>query len=162
MEHLFAGWRAQFVTGGERASGCVFCTIGAESGEDDRHYVVARGEASFVVLNLYPYTSGHLMVVPRAHIGDLAGLSGPLVEEMLGLVRSAHDALQAAYQPEGVNIGMNLGRAAGAGIVEHVHIHLVPRWSGDANFMSTLAETRVLPETLSDTMAKLRAHWPPG
>jgi ATP adenylyltransferase len=100
------------------------------------------------------------MVVPRAHVGGLAGLEGPLAQEMLGLVRRAHDALEAAYRPEGINIGMNLGRAAGAGIAEHVHVHLVPRWSGDANFMSTIAETRVLPETLSDTLAKLRDHWP--
>ena len=160
MEHLFAGWRAQFVTGGERPPGCVFCTIGDEIDHDDQHYVVARGSMSFVVLNLYPYTSGHLMVVQRAHIGGLVGLEGPLAQEMLGLVRRAHDALEAAYRPEGINIGMNLGRAAGAGIAEHVHVHLVPRWSGDANFMSTIAETRVLPETLSDTLAKLRDHWP--
>ncbi|WP_298209485.1 HIT domain-containing protein [Ferrimicrobium sp.] len=160
MDHLFAGWRAQFVAGEDRPLGCVFCSIAAERAKDDQHYVVARGTACFVVLNLYPYTSGHLMVVPNAHIGGLAGLRGEVGSEMLDFVGAAHDALQGAYRPEGVNIGMNLGRAAGAGIAEHVHVHLVPRWSGDANFMSTLAETRVLPETLSDSLLKLREHWP--
>jgi ATP adenylyltransferase len=160
MEHLFAGWRAQFVAGGERPVDCVFCTIGAESENDDSNYVIARGKLSFVVMNLYPYTSGHLMVVPRSHVGGLAGLDEALSHEMQGLVRRSHDALVAAYHPEGINVGMNLGRAAGAGIADHVHVHLVPRWSGDANFMSTIAETRVLPETLSDSLAKLRAHWP--
>jgi len=159
MEHLFAGWRAQFVAGEDRPVGCVFCTIGAEPDHDDAHYVIARGDTCFVVLNLYPYTSGHLMVVPNAHVGDLAGLDGALAEEMWAFIRAAHDALRAAYHPEGINVGMILGRAAGAGIAEHVHVHLVPRWSGDANFMSTLAETRVLPETLSDSLIKLRTHW---
>lgn len=160
MEHLFAGWRAQFVAGTERPLGCVFCSIGAEPDNDDLHYVVARGKLSFVVMNLYPYTSGHLMVVPLAHLGELSGIDGELANEMLGLVRRAHDALVSAYHPEGINVGMNLGRAAGAGIADHVHIHLVPRWSGDANFMSTVAETRVLPETLSDSLVKLRSNWP--
>lgn len=159
MEYLFAGWRAQFVTGTERPAGCVLCAIRDTPEADDAHYVVVRGIHSYVVLNLYPYTSGHMMVVPNLHTGSLPALDHETSAEMGSLVRAAEATLRAAYNPGGINIGINLGRAAGAGIEEHLHVHVVPRWSGDANFMASAANTRVLPEALCDTLTKLRTHW---
>jgi ATP adenylyltransferase len=158
MEHLFAGWRAQFVTGGERPSGCVLCAI-RDTRDDDANYVVARGAHCYVVLNLYPYTSGHMMVVPHRHTGALEEVDAATSVELVRMIRAAEATLRVAYDPGGINIGVNLGRAAGAGIEEHLHVHVVPRWSGDANFMATVANTRVLPEALPDTLAKLRASW---
>lgn len=159
MDHLFAGWRAQFVTGGQRPSGCVLCAIRDARDEDDANYVVARGSHCYVVLNLYPYTSGHMMVVPHRHTGELQEVDPATAAELVTMVMAAEATLRAAYDPGGINIGMNVGRAAGAGIAEHLHVHVLPRWSGDANFMAAVANTRVLPEALPDTLAKLRANW---
>jgi ATP adenylyltransferase len=133
---------------------CVFCdTVRHDEG---RALIVHDGLACFVILNLYPYNSGHLMVVPRRHVGTLAGLTRDEVLELGVLTRRAEMALTEAYQPQGINIGMNLGRPAGAGVIDHVHMHLVPRWTGDTNFMSVVGEVRVLPEELPDTAARLR------
>lgn len=161
LEHVWAGWRAAFVSGASDAAaqGCILCSIGdGVDGADE--LVVARREHAFCVLNLYPYTSGHLMVVPRRHLAEPAGLEPAEAGELWRLVLEAIGALKRAYRPEGVNLGVNLGRAAGAGIADHLHVHVVPRWVGDANFMATAAQTRVLPEALPDTRDRLRAAWP--
>jgi ATP adenylyltransferase len=118
--------------------------------------VVARGEHAFIVLNLYPYNNGHLMVAPNRHVGSLEAAREDELHEMMRLTRLSEMALTEAYKPEGINVGINLGRPAGAGIVDHVHIHLVPRWAGDTNFMSVFGETRVLPESIEDTAARLK------
>lgn len=136
---------------------CVFCEA-AQPAADGRQasLVVGRGTRAFVILNLFPYNNGHLMIVPNRHVGTLAALSAEELTEMMVLTRDAEIALTEAYQPQGINVGINLGRPAGAGIVDHVHIHLVPRWTGDTNFMSVVGETRVLPEEMAATAQRLR------
>jgi ATP adenylyltransferase len=165
LERLWAGWRSEFVTGSPAdgpAPDCVFDAILGSGLPDDETHIVWRHPDGLVIalLNAYPYTSGHLMVMPIRHVGeveDLTGVeSGALWDGMTAAVR----ALRSAYRPEGLNIGINLGRAAGAGIPGHLHVHVVPRWQGDTNFMTVTADTRVLPEALAETDAKLRAAWP--
>jgi len=160
MFRLFSPWRFKYVTG---ASGppdkksCIFCDGAAPAADPERAaLVVARGELAYVVLNLYPYNNGHLMVTPNRHVGSLAAANDAELTEMIRLTRISEMALTEAYKPHGINVGMNLGRPAGAGIVDHVHIHLVPRWDGDTSFITVVGETRVLPETISDTAARLR------
>jgi ATP adenylyltransferase len=143
-----------FVGGGEPV-GCIFCAKTAES-NDEENLILYRGERAFVLLNLYPYNSGHLMVAPYLHTGDLAGLPADVGAEVLSLTQRAVAALTAEYRPDGFNIGMNLGKIAGAGIPDHLHVHVVPRWGGDTNFMPVTAETKVLPETLDQTYRRLR------
>jgi ATP adenylyltransferase len=138
--------------GGE-SSGCIFCQA-SESGRDE--LVLVRGRLAYVILNLYPYNNGHLMVVPRRHVATLHATTADERGELMDLTRHAEMALAEAYQPQGINIGLNLGRPAGAGIVDHLHIHVVPRWSGDTNFMSVIGETRVLPEDLAATKGRLQ------
>ena len=133
---------------------CVFCN--ALQDEAAAELLVAHGTTCFVILNLYPYNSGHLLIVPKRHVGTLADLSSDELGEVGYWSRLAEMALTEAYQPQGINVGMNLGRPAGAGIVDHLHVHLVPRWNGDTNFMSVVAEVRVLPEELPRTAARLR------
>jgi ATP adenylyltransferase len=157
LGRLWAGWRSTYVaSSAEPVDGCVLCGV-LNGGE-----VVRDGERAAVVLNAYPYTSGHVMVMPRRHVGELEELTGDEAAELWGLVKDAVVALKAAYRPGGINVGMNLGRSAGAGIPGHLHVHAVPRWDGDTNFMTTTAGVRVLPEALPDTLAKLRAAWPAG
>ena len=122
--------------------------------------MVARGSGVYVVLNLYPYTAGHLMVVPVGHQPDLEGLTPDIASELIETTQRAVVAVKAAYRPDGINVGMNLGRAAGAGIPGHLHVHVIPRWTGDTNFMTTAAEVRVLPESLTTTLDRLRTAWP--
>jgi ATP adenylyltransferase len=154
MERLWAPWRSAYVTGsGGAPTGCIFCNI-SEPGREA--LVLVRGRVSFVILNLYPYNNGHLMVVPNRHAPDLATLSAEEQAELMRLTRHAEIAITEAYAPHGINIGINLGQAAGAGVLDHLHVHLVPRWNGDTNFMSTIGETRVLPEDLQSSAAKLR------
>jgi ATP adenylyltransferase len=143
------------VTGasGVGATGCVFCTT-SQPGRDD--LVLVRGRVSFVILNLYPYNNGHMMVVPNRHAPNLATLSADEQVELMRLTRHAEIALTEAYSPQGINIGINLGKPAGAGVLDHLHVHLVPRWNGDTNFMTAIANTRVLPEDLAASAAKLR------
>jgi ATP adenylyltransferase len=141
------------VSAASEPAGCIFCAGGAA---DDAALVVYRGDACFVVLNLYPYNSGHLMVVPSRHVGRLADVTPSELAELMGLTRWAEIALTEAYRPHGLNVGMNLGRSAGAGIADHLHIHVVPRWDGDTNFMSVVGDVRVLPEDLRDTAARLK------
>jgi ATP adenylyltransferase len=162
MERLWSPWRLAYVTGtSNAAAACIFCDVSAPgSGPDGREssdaLVVAQGRVCYVILNLYPYNNGHLMVVPRRHFGTLALATTDELSELMLLTRDAEIALTEAYQPQGINVGINLGRPAGAGIVDHVHIHLVPRWTGDTNFMSVVGNTRVLPEELGETVRRLR------
>jgi ATP adenylyltransferase len=132
---------------------CVFCTAATPDSGD---LVVHRGRVAYVILNLYPYNNGHMMVVPNRHIASLEATTAAEREELIRLTRDAEMALTEAYQPQGINIGMNLGRPAGAGVLDHIHIHLVPRWNGDTNFMTVVGETRVLPEDLRATRARLQ------
>lgn len=166
LDRLWAGWRGAYVSGAAGGAGapasqddCVLCRITA-AGTDEINFVVWRGACVAAVLNAYPYTSGHLMVAPLRHVADLEDLDPNEAGEFWTAVTDAVRALKAAYRPEGVNIGLNLGRAAGAGVPGHLHAHALPRWNGDTNFMTSVAETRVLPETLSDSWAKLRDGWP--
>jgi ATP adenylyltransferase len=135
--------------------GCIFCDAAAHGA--DEALIVARGEQAFVILNKYPYNNGHLMVVTSRHIGRLADLSGTERDELMALTQAAEVALSRVYQPHGFNIGLNLGKPAGAGVLDHLHVHVVPRWNGDTNFMSVVGETRVLPEELPATAIRLRA-----
>jgi ATP adenylyltransferase len=168
MEILWSPWRNQYVTAEERATGCVFCRLaaggegGADADFDAAHFVLFRGRHNFVVLNLYPYSTAHLMVVPYAHVARLADADKGTTDELMDLAKRAERAIQAEYRPDGFNAGLNLGRAAGAGVAEHLHLHLLPRWAGDANFMTTVGEVRVLPEALADTHRKLKTHFLPG
>jgi ATP adenylyltransferase len=162
MERLWSPWRLAYVTGtSTKSEGCIFCDVSAPAvgaaGEPERdQLVIIHGGACYVILNLFPYNSGHLMVVPRRHIGSLASATEDELAELMQFTRDAELALTEAYNPEGINVGINLGRPAGAGIVNHVHIHLVPRWTGDTNFMSVVGNTRVLPEDIGETAARLR------
>ena len=161
MKQLWAGWRSEYIeTVAERTpeeeGGCVLCAVIA-AGE----YMVWRNEKVAVILNAYPYTSGHLMVLPVRHVGEPELLDADEAAELWPAVTKAVVAIKAAYRPEGVNFGANLGSAAGAGVPGHFHVHAMPRWVGDTNFMTSIAETRVLPEPLSTTHEKLRAAWPP-
>ncbi len=155
LERLWAGWRSEYVSGVDEAEGCVLCRVL----EADK-YVVWRGEHCGAVLNAYPYTSGHLMVMPVRHVGEIEELTGDEAAELWSGVRDAVVALKAAYSPHGLNLGANLGRVAGAGVPGHFHVHALPRWGGDTNFMTSVAEARVVPETLSVTYDKLRSAWP--
>jgi ATP adenylyltransferase len=155
VERLWSPWRLKYVTGAAGSDiGCVFCS--ALQRADAEPLILYRGSAAFAILNLFPYNNGHLMVVPNRHVPSLAALSDAELTEVARLTRVAEMAVEDAYHPQGMNIGVNLGRAAGAGIVDHVHVHLVPRWTGDTNFMSVVGETRVLPEALEDTAKRLR------
>ena len=156
MERLWTPWRLAYVTGAVSGTSdrCIFCDAGPESSRDE--LVLIRTPLSFVVLNLYPYNNGHLMVVPKRHVASLASSTPEELTDLMRLTRHAEIALAEAYTPQGMNIGINLGRPAGAGIVDHLHVHLVPRWTGDTSFMSVVGNTRVLPEELPQTAARLR------
>jgi ATP adenylyltransferase len=175
LDHLWAGWRSDYVTsvsdsfgppeelaeteGAGSPESCVFCRLLAVEKGDDR-YVVHRGPLTAVILNAYPYASGHLLVLPRRHLRRLAELADAESAELWQTARQAVAALQRAYDPDGLNLGANLGRAAGAGLPDHLHLHVVPRWVGDTNFMTAVASVRVLPEALSDSWRRIVAAWP--
>jgi ATP adenylyltransferase len=163
LDRLWSPWRYQYVASGgsedSRISGCVFCNLRDHPEHDETNFVLHRDNYNFVVLNLYPYISGHLLVVPYEHVGDLDAAAKQTTDEMMDLTKRCQTALREAYQPAGFNLGMNLGQAAGAGIVDHIHIHVLPRWTGDTNFMSTVGETRVIPEDLTTTYQKLRGKF---
>jgi len=158
MDYLWTPWRYQYVVKPEASDECVLCAA-ARPGDDARTFVVHRGERNYVILNRYPYTSGHMMVVPYDHVASLEDLAAETLAEMMLLARDAERHLRAAYRPDGLNIGMNLGRSAGAGIAAHVHLHVLPRWIGDTNFMTVTGETRVVPEDLETSWRKLREVW---
>ena len=134
---------------------CIFCHAAKNPADDEKNFVLHRGAHSFVILNLYPYISGHMMIAPYAHLGELHAAPKEATDEMMDLVKRCNTALRDVYRPEGFNVGMNLGRAAGAGIADHIHMHIMPRWVGDTNFMTSVADTRVLPEDLPTTYQKL-------
>jgi ATP adenylyltransferase len=155
MDYLWTPWRYRYVADSSKDDHCIFCD--ALAAEDDaRALIVLRGEKNFIILNRYPYTSGHVMVVPYAHVADIAVAEHETLAEMMLLAQRVKTALGNSYHPEGYNLGMNLGRAAGAGVTGHLHLHVLPRWAGDANFMTVTSETRVEPEELSTTFEKLR------
>jgi ATP adenylyltransferase len=160
MERLWSPWRYRYVSTVTPHSECVFCAK-SRSADDEENLVLLRGEHNFVLLNLYPYTTGHLMVVPYEHIAALDELAPCVAAEMMELTRRSVAALRSVYRPQGLNVGMNLGECAGAGIAGHLHMHVLPRWAGDANFMTTIAETRIMPEDLSESWRKLRAEFEP-
>jgi ATP adenylyltransferase len=154
MERLWSPWRLAYVTGASGPStDCIFCNT-AEPGRDE--LVLVRGQLSYVILNLYPYNNGHLMVVPDRHVATLQASTPQERLELMRFTRHAEMALTEAYAPQGINVGINLGRPAGAGVIDHLHVHLVPRWNGDTNFMTVIGNVRVLPEDLSATASRLR------
>ena len=155
---LWAPWRMEYITQAAEESGCVFCLATAASDEDG--LVVHRGERAFILLNKFPYSSGHLMAASYRHLGELADLEDDEVLELHRLAERGMAALAEAYAPQGYNLGWNLGRIAGAGILDHVHLHVVPRWAGDTNFMPVLADVKVLPEHLQETRRRLADAWP--
>jgi ATP adenylyltransferase len=157
VERLWAPWRLEYVQAADEATGCVFCDALAR--DEDEALVVQRAEHAFVLLNKFPYASGHLMVAPKRHAGDFGSLDDAEAVEIHRLAAAALRALRETYEPDGFNLGWNLGRVAGAGVVDHVHLHVVPRWSGDTNFMPVLADVKVIPEHLSETRKRLAAAW---
>ena len=160
MDRIWAPWRGEYVaTAGKQASrrrACIFCRGLKEAGRAGS-LVVHAAPLSFVMMNRFPYGSGHVMVAPRRHVGTLSAATGEEVAEMMLLARRLETVFARAYKPDGINLGMNLGRVAGAGIADHLHLHVVPRWNGDTNFMPVVADTKVLPDSLQNTYAKLRA-----
>lgn len=169
VERLWAGWRAAYLedldtdrsaTPSPGTGQSLFESILASGRPDDETFILWRGEHCFSLLNLYPYTTGHVLVLPNRAVRDLEELDAGTAAELWSAVRDAVVAVKAAYRPDGVNVGANLGRAAGAGIPDHLHVHVLPRWLGDTNFTMTVAETRVIPESLQQTWRKLRDTWP--
>jgi ATP adenylyltransferase len=158
---LWSPWRARYIASGVDAQrdGCVFCLIGGNPADDETNFVLHREQHCFVVLNLYPYITGHLMIVPYMHTSEFDSVPKEITDELMDMAKRAQTALREVYSPSGFNMGMNLGSAAGAGIADHLHIHLLPRWSGDTNFMTTVGESRVIPEDLPTTYSKLRPHF---
>jgi ATP adenylyltransferase len=155
MDYLWTPWRYRYIAGTSKHDRCIFCDALAAN-NDEQTLVVLRADKNFVILNRYPYTSGHVMVVPYAHVADLAAAEPDALSEMMHLAQRVQVALRETYHPEGYNIGMNLGRAAGAGVIGHLHLHVLPRWAGDSNFMTVVGETRVEPETLATTYDRIR------
>lgn len=154
MDYLWTPWRYAYISGAHKPVGCIFCELPKE--DDKKARIVHRGQNCFVVLNTYPYTPGHVMIVPYAHLDELQKLSPETAHEMIELSQKMENLLRRLYKPDGINLGMNIGAAAGAGIAGHIHMHVLPRWVADANFVSVVGETRVLPETLETTWTKMK------
>jgi ATP adenylyltransferase len=159
-ERIWAPWRLEYVKDASKGSGdrCIFCVAQHEA-DDEASLIVHRGERCFVILNKYPYTNGHLMVAPFAHLGTIQDLDAETLTELMTLAQRAMVVLQDEYDPHGYNVGFNQGRVAGAGVEDHIHLHVVPRWGGDTNFMSVIADTRVMAQTLEQTYAALRGRF---
>jgi ATP adenylyltransferase len=155
MDHLWSPWRYQYVQKEKTSAGCIFCQAAAAE-RDEENLVVHRARRNYIILNRYPYSTGHLMVIPYEHVDMLQYASEETLQEMILLTQRSQIHLQEIYRPPGFNLGMNLGESAGAGIAEHIHMHVLPRWPGDTSFITTIAETRVLPEDLMVTWRKLR------
>lgn len=167
LERLWNGWRASYVSGvgaqdraAEAGESSVFTQLLRSGLPDEETYIVHRGARCFAVLNAYPYATGHLLVLPYREVPDLEDLDGDETAELWATVTAAVLAVKTAYRPDGLNVGLNLGRPAGGSISQHLHVHVVPRWTGDSNFMTAIANTRTLPEALEDTAARLRRAWP--
>ena len=158
MDYLWTPWRYTYVSTVEKTDECIFCFL-LNLGDDEKALIVHRASFNFIILNAYPYTSGHVMVVPYEHVDRLNLLPEAAANEMMQLSRRLETVLIETYQPDGMNLGMNIGKAAGAGVAGHIHMHVLPRWVADANFMTVVGETRVLPETLEETYRKLKAKF---
>jgi ATP adenylyltransferase len=158
MDYLWSPWRYRYVSRAGPGDACIFCQKAAEH-KDTENFILHRGGHNFVLLNLYPYTSGHLMIAPYQHVATLADAAPEALAEMIELARTAETHLRSVYKAAGLNLGMNIGECAGAGVAGHIHMHVLPRWAGDANFMTTVGETRVLPEDLATTYQKLAVAW---
>jgi ATP adenylyltransferase len=157
MKRLWTPWRMKYIQS-RKAKGCVFCkALKSEDGPDN--LIVTRGKTCFVNLNRYPYTSGHIMVLPFVHVRHLSDLDRETRSEMMELANKGTQVLKKVYNPQGFNVGLNLGEAAGAGIEEHIHMHVVPRWVGDSNFMAAVGETRMLPEDILESYRRIKAAW---
>jgi ATP adenylyltransferase len=164
MQYLWSPWRMAYLrseTPSGNTSGCIFCDKPNEH-RDAENLIVHRGQLAYVILNRYPYNNGHMMVVPYQHVSTVEALNAPALAEIMLLAKQALTALRGMYAPQAFNLGVNIGSAAGAGIADHVHMHVVPRWAGDSNFMTTVANTRVIPEELADTYRLAVKHWPAG
>lgn len=163
VDRLWTPWRYDFIKGSnaEKPDGsrdCIFCSL-RDARNDESVYVLHRAHHNYIVLNLYPYISGHLLIVPYEHTSELDAASDETTAELMRLAKQCQSVLREVYRPHGFNLGMNLGRSAGAGVAEHIHLHIMPRWTGDGNFMTTVAETRVIPEDLATTYGKLRGRF---
>ncbi len=158
MDILWSPWRYDYIKNEDKSadSGCIFCSILNSSANDEEKFILHRAEHNFVVLNIYPYISGHLMIVPYVHIANLADASKECTDELMDLTKQFQQILQEVYRPDGTNLGMNQGKAAGAGVAQHFHMHLLPRWVGDANFMTAISQTRTIPETLITSFEKIK------
>jgi ATP adenylyltransferase len=156
MDILWSPWRFRYVSEGVNAEGCILCQlVTGDPSRDRANLILHRARLNFIVLNRFPYTTGHAMIAPYAHVATLGHLEGETLQEMMELAQRLHAALERTYHPEGFNLGMNLGRCAGAGVADHLHLHLLPRWSGDSSFITVIGETRVEPEDLATTYDKL-------
>jgi ATP adenylyltransferase len=158
MDYLWNPWRYAYVSTAEKAVGCVFCNA-VKAGDDEKSLIVHRGEHCFIILNAFPYTPGHAMIVPYAHLDQLQNLPSDAAVEMMQLSQRMETVLRELYKLDGINLGMNIGKAAGAGIAGHIHMHILPRWVADSNFMTVIGETRLLPETLEQTWKRMTAVW---
>jgi ATP adenylyltransferase len=154
MDYLWTPWRYRYIASADKDTRCIFCD--ALAAGDEKSRIVLRGELNFIILNAFPYTSGHVMIVPHEHVADLKDCKPEALAEMMRLAQRVERALAAEYKPDGFNLGMNLGRSAGAGVTGHLHLHVLPLWNGDANFMTTVGETRVVPEDLDTSFQKLK------
>ena len=160
MKHIWSPWRMKYIRSNDNPPGCIFCEAVKKKVDNSDNLIVTRSSLAFVILNRYPYTSGHVMVVPYAHVGTMNELDKETLADMMDLVQQSMLAINTVYKPEGYNIGANLGAVAGAGIADHVHFHVVPRWAGDTNFMTAVSAARVIPEDLSETLQLLKDNWP--
>ena len=164
MDILWSPWRYDYISSGESKDGsasakCVFCDILSSPADDEEKFILHRAGHNFVILNIYPYVSGHLMIVPFAHLADFDRAEKAATDEMMDLAKLCQSALRDVYKPNGMNLGMNFGKAAGAGVAEHFHMHILPRWVGDVNFMTSVGETRTIPESLQTTYEKLKGKF---
>jgi ATP adenylyltransferase len=165
VDRLWSPWRYDYINAGESnqakadAARCIFCSLQEDAGLDEQNFILHRAAHNYIVLNKFPYISGHLLIVPFVHLGDLDAAPKVVTDELMDLTKRCQTALRETYRPNGFNLGMNLGRAAGAGVADHIHLHIMPRWIGDTNFMTTVGETRVHPEDLTTTYRKLRPHF---
>jgi ATP adenylyltransferase len=155
MDYLWTPWRYTYIKSADTAQGCIFCDKPKEH-DDEKNLIVYRGQYCYVILNAFPYTSGHAMIVPYAHVDEFQKLDPASANELTALTQKLEGVLRSLYRPEGINLGMNIGKAAGAGVAGHIHMHILPRWTADANFMSVVAETRVLPEDLPTTYKRMK------
>jgi len=163
MDYLWSPWRFRYVSQAGAPGGCVFCEkSAADPARDRENLLLYRAQSNFILLNVFPYTTGHSMVIPYAHVASLEEVEAAALIEMMELARRLQSALRNCYHPEGYNLGMNMGKCAGAGVADHLHLHLLPRWTGDSNFMTAIGETRVLPEDLLTTYDKLAPHFQSG